>query len=181
MSHIFNHLPNQIAAVRIGKDVTYAEIEAKRSSREQLERELEIYLADGGEVTVLEPGFTHFKNGLLPTLSARLVKSDEEKLAQEKTIEAKNIEIRKQRAALKEQRRQQSQLQHQLQIKEQCMVLSAFVAKYPRPNDFKRLAELCGYQVRHLRDAAKGHTRIGAKRWDSVKQAAKTYKVENEA
>ena len=52
-----NEILNQrIQAVQIGKDNTYAQMEAKRSLREQLDTELAEYLAKGGEIKHIPTG-----------------------------------------------------------------------------------------------------------------------------
>ena len=49
-----NEILNQrIRAVQIGKDNTYAQMEAKRSLREQLDSDLEAFLKNGGTVEQL--------------------------------------------------------------------------------------------------------------------------------
>lgn len=52
-----NEILNQrIQAVQIGKDNTYAQMEAKRSLREQLDTELAEFLAKGGEIKRIPTG-----------------------------------------------------------------------------------------------------------------------------
>ena len=52
-----NEILNQrIQAVRAGKDITHAQIVAKQNLREELETEMEKFLANGGEPKTLERG-----------------------------------------------------------------------------------------------------------------------------
>ena len=77
-----------------------------------------------------------------------------------KAIEAKNEEIRKHKAAVREQKKQAKPRQrYDAQIKDQVAVMSKFESKMQDKDDFKRLADMVGYQFRHLRNAARGHIR----------------------
>ena len=171
-------LEQRISSVQLGKNITHAQIEAKRSLREQLDRDLEEYLAKGSEVKVLPRGFSHFKNGIIPQGAANTIRSEQDRIDREKAIEAKNQEIRDYKAARKEQRRLEAKQKHDAQIKEQIAVMGRFISKFPSKEDFKRLAEMTGYQTRHLRDAAKGHTKLGCEKWDLTKKAISNFKVE---
>ena len=51
-------LQQRIESVQAGKNITHAQIEAKRSLREQLERDLEAFLKNGGKVETLPQGFS---------------------------------------------------------------------------------------------------------------------------
>ena len=54
-----NELPQQrIESGQAGRNITHAQIEAKRSLREQLERDLEAFLKNGGAVEQLPQGFS---------------------------------------------------------------------------------------------------------------------------
>jgi hypothetical protein len=48
----------RITAVQAGKNTTFAELEKKKNLREQLESDLELFLARGGEVNELPQGFS---------------------------------------------------------------------------------------------------------------------------
>ena len=170
-------LEQRISSVQLGKNITHAQIEAKRSLREQLDRDLEEYLAQGSEVKVLPRGFSNFKDGIVPQSTGRPAMSEQERIDREKAIEAKNQEIRDYKTALKQQRRLKAKQKHDAQIKEQIAVMGRFTSKFSSKEDFKRLAEMTGYQTRHLRDAAKGHTKLGCEKWDLTKKAISNFKV----
>ena len=51
-------LQQRIESVQAGKNITHAQIEAKRSLREQLERGVEAFLKNGGAVEQLPQGFS---------------------------------------------------------------------------------------------------------------------------
>ena len=51
-------LQQRIESVRAGKNITHAQIEAKRSLREQLERGVEAFLKNGGKLETLPQGFS---------------------------------------------------------------------------------------------------------------------------
>ena len=170
-------LEQRISSVQLGKNITHAQIKAKRSLREQLDRDLEEYLAKGSEVKVLPRGFSNFKDGIVPQSTGRPAMSEQERIDREKAIEAKNQEIRDYKTALKQQRRLKAKQKHDAQIKEQIAVMGRFISKFPSKEDFKRLAEMTGYQTRHLRDAAKGHTKLGCEKWDLTKKAISNFKV----
>lgn len=51
-------LQQRIESVRAGKNITHAQIEAKRSLREQLDSDLEAYLKNGGKVETLPRGYS---------------------------------------------------------------------------------------------------------------------------
>ena len=172
-------LEQRISSVQLGKNITHAQIQAKRSLREQLDRDLEEFLANGREVEVLPRGFANFKDGIVPQSTGRPAMSKQDRIDREKAIEAKNQEIRDYKAARKEQRRLEAKQKHDAQIKEQIAVMGRFISKFPSKEDFKRLAEMTGYQTRHLRDAAKGHTKLDPSRWDFIKKAVKNFKVES--
>lgn len=178
MNEIFEQ---RISAVQTGKNITHAQIHVKRKLREQLDRDLEEFLAKGSEVEVLPNGFSHFPDGLIPQRKGRPVVSEQERIAREKAIEEKNKEIREYKATAIEQRRLKAKQKHDAQIKEQVAVLGRFISKFPDKQQFKQLAEMAGYQARHLRDAAKGHTKIGYEKWDLVKKVVKNFKVEDAA
>ena len=171
-------LEQRISSVQLGKNITHAQIQAKRSLREQLDRDLEEYLAKGSEVKVLPRGFSNFKDGIVPQSTGRPAMSKQERIDREKAIEAKNQEIRDYKTALKQQRRLKAKQKHDAQIKEQIAVMGRFISKFPSKEDFKRLAEMTGYQTRHLRDAAKGHTKLGCEKWDLTKKAISNFKAE---
>lgn len=173
MNEIFQQ---RIESVRAGKDLTHAQISAKRSLREQLEKDMAEFAEKGGKVHQLATGFSHFKDGLIPTTAVKPVMSEKDRLDREKAIEERNQEIRKHKAALKQERQMAAKKRYDAQIKEQVVVLDRFVSKFPSKEDFKRLAEMTGYQTRHLRDAAKGHTKLGCEKWDVVKKAIATFK-----
>ena len=171
-------LEQRISSVRAGKNITPAQIEAKRNLRDQLDRKLEKFLAKGREVEVLPRGFSNFKDGIVPQSTGRPAMSKQERIDREKAIEAKNQEIRDYKTALKQQRRLKAKQKHDAQIKEQIAVMGRFISKFPSKEDFKRLAEMTGYQTRHLRDAAKGHTKLGCEKWDLTKKAISNFKAE---
>ena len=173
-------LQQRISAVQVGKNITHAQIMAKQNLREQLERDLEEFLASGSEVKVLPNGFSNFRDGILPKTAVKPVLNEQDRIAREKAIEAKNQEIRDYKAARKEQRRLEAKQKHDAQIKEQIAVLGRFVSKSNNQNDFKRLAEMAGYRVRHFRDAAKGHSKLGDDKWTLVKKLISNFKFEGE-
>ena len=51
-------LQQRIESVQAGKNITHAQIEAKRSLREQLDSDLEAYLKNGGKVETLPRGYS---------------------------------------------------------------------------------------------------------------------------
>lgn len=55
MNEIFQQ---RIESVQAGKNITHAQIEAKRSLREQLENDVEAFLKNGGKVETLPQGFS---------------------------------------------------------------------------------------------------------------------------
>ena len=169
-------LQQRISAVQVGKNITHAQIMAKQNLREQLERDLEEFLASGSEVQVLPRGFSNFRDGLIPQSKGRPATSEQDRIAREKAIELKNQEIREYKAAAIAQRKAKAKQKHDAQIKEQIAVMGRFTSKFPSKEDFKRLAEMTGYQTRHLRDAAKGYTKLGCEKWDLVKKVISNFK-----
>lgn len=163
-------LQQRIESVQAGKNITHAQIEAKRSLREQLERDVENFLAGGGETQVLPIGFTHFKDGVIPQSKAQVI-SDKERLDREKAIELKNQAIREHKLAVKEQKRQQ----YEAQIQDQITVMSKFESKLQNKSDFKRLAAMAGYHPQYLKDAAKGRTKLNTAKWDQIKKLVKSF------
>ena len=167
-------LQQRIESVQAGKNITHAQIEAKRSRREQLDSDVENFLAGGGETQVLPIGFTHFKDGVIPQSKAQVI-SDKERLDREKAIELKSQAIRGHRAAVKEQKKQETKRRYDAQIREQVAVMARFESKMQDKDDFKRLADMVGYQFRHLRNAARGHIRLGAEKWEQIKKLVATF------
>ena len=55
MNEIFQQ---RIESVQAGKNITHAQIEAKRSLREQLDSDLEAFLKNGGKVETLPQGYS---------------------------------------------------------------------------------------------------------------------------
>lgn len=163
-------LQQRIESVQAGRNITHAQIEAKRSLREQLERDVESFLARGGETQVLPIGFTHFKDGVIPQSKAQVI-SDKERLDREKAIELKNQAIREHKLAVKEQKKQQ----HEAQIQDQITVMSKFESKLQNKSDFKRLAAMAGYHPQYLKDAAKGRTKLNTAKWDQIKKLVKSF------
>lgn len=51
-------LQQRVESVQAGKNITHAQIEAKRSLREQLDSDLEAFLKNGGTVEQLAQGFS---------------------------------------------------------------------------------------------------------------------------
>ena len=167
-------LQQRIESVQAGRNTTHAQLEAKRSLREQLERGVENFLAGGGETQVLPIGFTYFKDGVIPQSKAQVI-SDKERLDREKAIELKNQAIREYRLAVKEQKKQETKRRYDAQIQEQVAVMARFESKMQDKDDFKRLADMVGYQFRHLRNAARGHIRLGAEKWEQIKKLVKSF------
>ncbi len=59
-----NEILNQrIESVQAGRNITHAQIEAKRSLREELETEMEKYLARGGQIKQVEQKPYEAKHG----------------------------------------------------------------------------------------------------------------------
>ena len=163
-------LQQRIKSVQAGKNITHAQIEAKRSLREQLERDVENFLARGGETQVLPIGFTHFKDGVIPQSKAQAI-SNKERLDREKAIELKSQAIREHKLAVKEQKKQR----HEAQIQDQIAVMSKFESNLQNKSDFKRLAAMAGYHPQYLKGAAKGRTKLNAAKWDQVKKLVKSF------
>ena len=163
-------LQQRIESVQAGKNITHAQIEAKRSLREQLERDVENFLARGGETQVLPIGFTHFKDGVIPQSKAQAI-SNKERLDREKAIELKNQAIREYKPAVKEQKKQQ----YEAQIQDQIAVMSKFESNLQNKSDFKRLAAMAGYHPQYLKGAAKGRTKLDAAKWDQIKKLVKSF------
>ena len=173
MNEIFQQ---RIESVQAGKDLTHAQAVAKRSLREQLEKDMAEFAEKGGKVHELATGFSHFKDGLIPTTAVRPVINEQDRLAREKAIEAKNQEIRMHKAALKQERQMVAKKRHDAQIKEQIEILGRFESKSVNKDDMKRLADMADYQVRHMRNATKGHTKFSPEKWDLLKKAIATFK-----
>ena len=173
MNEIFQ---KRIESVQAGKDLTHAQISAKRSLREQLEKDMAEFAEKGGKVHELATGFSHFKDGLIPATAVKPVMSEKDRLDREKAIEERNQEIRKHKAALKQERQMVAKKRHDAQIKEQIEILGRFESKSVNKADIKRLADMADYQVRHMRNAAKGHTKFSPEKWDLLKKAIATFK-----
>ena len=140
---------------------------------------VEQWLAAGNKPKVLPMGFTHFKDGIVPQSAVKPILNEQDRIDREKAIEAKNQEIRDYKAALKEQRRLEAKQKFKSQTDEQIRVLGEFVRKSSgNKQDFERLAEMAGYRVRHLRDAAKGHSKLGDEKWALIKKLIKAFKFE---
>ena len=173
MNEIFQQ---RIESVRAGKDLTHAQISAKRSLREQLEKDMAEFAEKDGKVQELATGFSHFKDGTIPTTAVKPVINEQDRLAREKAIDAKNQEIRMHKAALKQERQMVAKKRHDAQIKEQIEILGRFESKSVNKADMKRLADMADYQVRHMRNATKGHTKFSPEKWDLLKKAIATFK-----
>lgn len=169
-------LQQRIESVQAGKDLTHAQAVAKRSLREQLEKDMAEFAEKGGKVHELATGFSHFKDGIIPTTAVKPVINEQDRLAREKAIEAKNQEIRMHKAALKQERQMVAKKRHDAQIKEQIEILGRFESKSVNKDDMKRLADMADYQVRHMRNATKGHTKFSPEKWDLLKKAIATFK-----
>ena len=169
-------LQQRIESVQAGKDLTHAQAVAKRSLREQLEKDMAEFAEKGGKVHELATGFSHFKDGIIPTTAVKPVMSEKDRLDREKAIEERNQEIRKHKAALKQERQMVAKKRHDAQIKEQIEILGRFESKSVNKADMKRLADMADYQVRHMRNAAKGHTKFSPEKWDLLKKAIATFK-----
>ena len=168
-------LQQRIESVQAGKDLTHAQAVAKRSLREQLEKDMAEFAEKGGKVHQLATGFSHFKDGIIPTTAVKPVMSEKDRLDREKAIEERNQEIRKHKAALKQERQMVAKKRHDAQIKEQIEILGRFESKSVNKADMKRLADMADYQVRHMRNAAKGHTKFSPEKWDLLKKAIATF------
>lgn len=168
-------LEQRISSVQIGKNITHAQIQAKRSLREQLDRDLEEFLAKGKKVEVLPRGFSHFKDGIVPQSAVKPILNEQDRIEREKAIETKNQEIRQYKAAVREQKKQETKQRYDAQIKDQVAVMSKFESKMQDKDDFKRLADMVGYQFRHLRNAARGHIRLGVEKWEQIKKLIATF------
>ena len=168
-------LQQRIESVQAGKDLTHAQAVAKRSLRDQLEKDMAEFAEKGGKVHELATGFSHFKDGIIPTTAVKPVMSEKDRLDREKAIEERNQEIRKHKAALKQERQMVAKKRHDAQIKEQIEILGRFESKSVNKADMKRLADMADYQVRHMRNATKGHTKFSPEKWDLLKKAIATF------
>ena len=168
-------LQQRIESVQAGKDLTHAQAVAKRSLREQLEKDMAEFAEKGGKVHELATGFSHFKDGIIPTTAVKPVMSEQDRLDREKAIEERNQEIRKHKAALKQERQMVAKKRHDAQIKEQIEILGRFESKSVNKADMKRVADMADYQVRHMRNATKGHTKFSPEKWDLLKKAIATF------
>ena len=139
MNEIFQQ---RIESVQAGKDLTHAQAVAKRSLREQLEKDMAEFAEKGGKVHELATGFSHFKDGIIPTTAVKPVMSEKDRLDREKAIEERNQEIRKHKAALKQERQMVAKKRHDAQIKEQIEILGRFESKSVNKADMKRLADM---------------------------------------
>ncbi|NNH35739.1 hypothetical protein HLH12_09300 [Acinetobacter sp. NIPH 2377] len=136
---------------------------------------VEQWLAAGNKPKVLPMGFTHFKDGIVPQSAVKPILNEQDRIDREKAIEAKNEEIRKHKTAVREQKKQATRQRYDAQIKDQVAVMSKFESKMQNKDDFKRLADMVGYQFRHLRNAARGHIRLGAEKWEQIKKLVATF------
>lgn len=136
---------------------------------------VEQWLAAGNKPKVLPMGFTHFKDGIVPKSAVKPILNEQDRIDREKAIEAKNEEIRKHKAAVREQKKQETKQRYDAQIREQVAVMARFESKMQNKDDFKRLADMVGYQFRHLRNAARGHIRLGAEKWEQIKKLVATF------
>ena len=68
-------LQQRIESVQASKNITYAQIEAKRSLREQLDSDLEAFLKNGGKVETLPRGYSGLSDELKPTQKMRSIMS----------------------------------------------------------------------------------------------------------
>ena len=168
-------LQQRIEAVQAGKDLTHAQISAKRSLREQLEKDMAEFAEKGGKVHELATGFSHFKDGIIPTTAVKPVMSEKDRLDREKAIEERNQEIRKHKAALKQERQMVAKKRHDAQIKEQIEILGRFESKSVNKDDMKPLADKADYQLLPKRNATKGHTKFSPEKWDLPKKAIATF------
>ena len=136
---------------------------------------VEQWLAAGNKPKVLPMGFTHFKDGIVPKSAVKPILNEQDRIDREKAIEAKNEEIRNHKAAVREQKKQETKQRYDAQIKDQVAVMSKFESKMQNKDDFKRLADMVGYQFRHLRNAARGNIRLGAEKWEQIKKLVATF------
>ena len=136
---------------------------------------VEQWLAAGNKPKVLPMGFTHFNDGIVPKSAVKPILNEQDRIDREKAIEAKNEEIRKHKAAVREQKKQETKQRYDAQIKDQVAVMSKFESKMQNKDDFKRLADMVGYQFRHLRNAARGNIRLGAEKWEQIKKLVATF------
>ncbi|WEI04553.1 hypothetical protein PYR78_06275 [Acinetobacter johnsonii] len=68
-------LQQRIKSVQVGKNTTHAQLEAKRSLREQLDSDLEAFLKNGGKVETLPRGYSGLSDELKPTQKMRSIMS----------------------------------------------------------------------------------------------------------
>ena len=68
-------LQQRIESVQAGRNITHAQIEAKRSLREQLDSDLEAFLKNGGKVETLPRGYSGLSDELKPTQKMRSIMS----------------------------------------------------------------------------------------------------------
>ena len=136
---------------------------------------VEQWLAAGNKPKVLPMGFTHFKDGIVPQSAVKPILNEQDRIDREKAIEAKNEEIRKHKAAVREQKKQETKQRYDAQIKDQVAVMARFESKMQNKDDFKRLADMVGYQFRHLRNAARGHIKLGVEKWEQIKKLVATF------
>ena len=122
---------------------------------------VEEWLAAGNKTTVLDMGFTAFKDGKVP-MGAKQKKAVE---TPAHVIKEKNKAIRK--AKYKPVAKKDPELLIQMK-NEQMSMLSNFYKDMPHV-DKRRFAAVCGIAPKTLDNARTGNTRISAKRWEIVK------------
>ena len=161
----------RIESVQAGKNITHAQIEAKRSLREQLDRDLKEFLAKGKNVEVLPMGFTHFKDGKVPMRATSKKEKQQHAEARVETptevILEKNKSIRKlKNPVLKNSPAKVAKIQ--AIVIEQMNVIAEFYSKMHR-GDKKRFCELCGITTKKLDNAKTGKGRIDEAHWRNIK------------
>ena len=157
----------------------------KEKLRNEIESGIEKFLANGGEITHLERGFSNFPDGRLPVAKGNYADKKQAELESLERIELVNQRVRelqkrkeeklKQKEQAKAEAREKSELAKKERMKEQILVLSKFF-KNAIYGDLQTLCDLAMVSNKTIYNAKTGSTLIGKERWDAIKDVIANFK-----
>lgn len=99
------HFTASIQSVNNSHSALHCNELKNRSRSDELQSEVDAWLAKGNKVTPLEIGYTHFKDGILPVSRENARANKKSEHDRRKELEQKNAEIKAYKEALKAQRK----------------------------------------------------------------------------
>ena len=133
------HFTASIQSVNNSHSALHCNELKNRNRSDELQSEVDAWLAKGNKVTPLEIGHTHFKDGILPASRENAKANKKSEQDRKKELEQKNAEIKAYKEALKAQRNAEQERKKKEREKEKLKVKREKEAKAKKKAEVKQV------------------------------------------